>query len=143
RVAGYMPNIEETFIAMLAATSIGAVWACCGAELGSAAVLDRLGQVEPKVLFAADGYLYKGKKGNILPNVEKAVGGVPSLKKVVLTSHIGAQAKAGDLSSSVAFDDLTTSESGEAPLEQLAPDDPVCIMFPSRTPRQPNIMVQA
>src|SRR5881409_1776049 len=98
RVGGYLPNIEEAAIAMLAATSIGAVWACCGAELGSGAVLDRLGQVEPKVLFAADGYIYKGKKFNILPNVQKVVDGVPSLKKVVLTSHIGLEPKNGDLS---------------------------------------------
>src|SRR3989442_2738497 len=85
RVAGYMPNIEETAIAMLAATSIGAVWACCGAELGSGAVLDRIGQVEPKGLFAADGGIYKRKRVNILPNVEKVVDGVLSLRKVVLT----------------------------------------------------------
>src|SRR5438552_17007999 len=102
-----MPNIEETVIAMLAATSIGAVWACCGAELGSAAVLDRLGQVEPKVLFAADGYIYKGKRFNILPNVEKVVGGAPSFKKVLLALHLGADAKAGELPSRVAFEDPT------------------------------------
>ncbi|TMI68337.1 acetoacetate--CoA ligase, partial [Candidatus Bathyarchaeota archaeon] len=92
--------------------------------------------------FAADGYLYKGKKVNILPNVEKVVGGVPSLKKVVLTSHIGAQAKAGDLSSSVAFDDLTKSELGEARFEQLPPDHPVYIMFTSGTTGKPKCMVQ-
>src|SRR5437660_2730138 len=138
RVGGYLPNIEEAAIAMLAATSIGAVWACCGAELGSSAVLDRLGHVEPKVLFAADGYIYKSKKFNILPNVEKVVDGVPSLKKIVLTSHIGAQAKAGDLSSSVAFDDLTKSELGEARFEQLPPDHPVYIMFTSGTTGKPK-----
>src|SRR5205823_12010062 len=65
RVGGYLPNIKEAAIAMLAATSIGAVWACCGAELGSGAILDRLGQVKPKVLFAVDGYLYKGKKFDV------------------------------------------------------------------------------
>jgi len=142
RVAGYMPNIEETAIAMLAASSVGAVWACCGAELGSGAVLDRLGQVEPKVLFAADGYTYKGKKFNILPNVEKVVDGVPSIKKVVLTSHIVAEAKAGHLSRSVAFDDLTRSELGEARFEQLPPDHPVYIMFTSGTTGRPKCMVQ-
>ena len=142
RVAGYMPNIEETAIAMLAATSIGAVWTCCGAELGPAAVLDRLGQVEPKVLFASNGYTYKGKEFNILPNVEKVVDGVPSLKKIVLTSHIGAEAEAGDLSSSVAFDYLTKSELGEPRFEQLPPDHPVYIMFTSGTTGKPKCMVQ-
>jgi acetoacetyl-CoA synthetase len=142
RVAGYMPNIQETAVAMLAATSIGAVWACCGAELGSGAALDRLGQIEPKVLFAADGYIYKGKKFNILANVEKVVDGVPSLKRVVLTSHLGMEPKAGSISGSVAFDDLIRSEPGEARFEQLPADQPVYIMFTSGTTGKPKCMVQ-
>ena len=143
RVAGYMPNIQETAIAMLAATSIGGVWACCGAELGSGAVLDRLAQIEPKVLFAADGYFYRGKKFIILPNVEKIVDGVPSLKKVVLTPHIGLEPKAENLSSSVAFDDLSKSAGpAEAHFEQLPPDHPVYIMFTSGTTGKPKCMVQ-
>src|SRR5213594_4988999 len=60
------------------------VWACCGAELGPNAVLDRLGQVRPKVLIAADGYLYKGREFEILPSVAKVVDGVPSIEKVVV-----------------------------------------------------------
>jgi len=143
RVAGYMPNIQETAIAMLAATSIGAVWACCGAELGSGAVLDRLGQIEPKVLFAADGYVYKGKRFNILPNVKKVIDGVPSLKRLVLTSHIGSEPKAENLSSSVAFDDLSKSAgSAEPRFEQLPPDHPIYIMFTSGTTGKPKCMVQ-
>jgi acetoacetyl-CoA synthetase len=143
RVAGYMPNIQETGVAMLAATSIGAVWACCGAELGSGAVLDRLGQVEPKVLFAADGYIYKGKRFNILPNVGKVVDGVPSLKRVVLTSHIGSEPKPENLTNSVAFTDFTKSAgSGEARFEQLPPDHPVYVMFTSGTTGKPKCMVQ-
>ena len=143
RVAGYMPNIQETAVAMLAATSIGAVWACCGAELGSGAVLDRLGQIEPKILFAADGYVYKGKKFNILPNVEKVAVGVPSLRKVVLTSHIGSEQKTDNLSDSVAFEDLSNSEGPEkTTFEQLPPDHPVYIMFTSGTTGKPKCMVQ-
>jgi len=143
RVAGYMPNIQETTIAMLSATSIGAVWACCGAELGAGAVLDRLGEVDPRVLFAADGYIYKGKNFNIIPNVEKIVDGVPSLEKVVLTSHIGLEPKAGSLSGSVAFDDFSKSAGpGEARFEQLPADHPVYIMFTSGTTGKPKCMVQ-
>jgi acetoacetyl-CoA synthetase len=143
RVAGYMPNIQETAVAMLAATSIGAVWVCCGAELGSGAVLDRFGQVEPQVLFAINGYVYKGKKFNILPNVEKVVDGVPSLKKVVLTSHIGPEPRTENLSGSVGFDDFSKSGGlGEVRFEQLPPDHPVYIMFTSGTTGKPKCMVQ-
>jgi acetoacetyl-CoA synthetase len=143
RVAGYMPNIEETTVAMLAATSIGGVWACCGAELGSGAVLDRLGQIEPKVLFAADGYTYKGKKFNVLPNVGKVVEGVPSLKKVVLTTHIGPEPNTESLSGSISFDDLTGGGGGGEPrFAQLPPDHPVYIMFTSGTTGKPKCMVQ-
>ena len=143
RVAGYMPNIQETSVAMLAATSIGAVWACCGAELGSGAALDRLGQIEPKVLFAADGYIYKGKRFDILPNIERVVAGVPSLKRVVLTSYIEAEPKTENLSGSVSFDDLVKSGGkGEPRFEQLPPDHPVYIMFTSGTTGKPKCMVQ-
>jgi len=142
RVAGYMPNIQETAIAMLATTGVGAVWACCGAELGSGAVLDRLGQIEPKVLFAAEGYVYKGKKFDILPNVEKVVDGVPSVKKVVLASYLGLDPKAASLPGSVAFDDFSKSGPGEARFEQLPPHHPVYIMFTSGTTGKPKCMVQ-
>ena len=143
RVAGYMPNIAETAIAMLAATSVGAVWSCCGAELGSGAVLDRLAQIEPKVLFAADGYIYKGKKFNILPNVAKVTDGVPSLQKVVLTSHIGSDLKGNGFSGSVGFADLSKSaRPDKTRFEQLPPDHPVYIMFTSGTTGKPKCMVQ-
>jgi len=66
RVAAYMPNLIETAVAMLAATSIGAVWSSCATDLGSQAVLDRFSQIEPKVLFTVDGYFYKGKRFNSL-----------------------------------------------------------------------------
>lgn len=143
RVASYMPNVPETTVAMLAATSVGAVWACCGAELGSGAVLDRLGQIEPKVLFVADGYTYKGKRFNILPNVEKVVAGIPSLRKVVQTLHPGPEREVGGLSDSISFDDLSESgKAGEARFEQLPPDHPVYIMFTSGTTGKPKCMVQ-
>jgi acetoacetyl-CoA synthetase len=143
RVAGYMPNIQEAAVAMLAATSIGAVWACCGAELGSGAVLDRFGQIEPTVLFATNGYVYKGKKFDTLPNVEKVVDGVPSLRKVVLTSHIGSEPRTENLSGSVGFDDFSKSGGlGEVRFEQLPPDHPVYVMFTSGTTVKPKCMVQ-
>ena len=143
RVAGYLPNVVETAIAMLAATSLGAVWACCGAELGPNAVLDRLSQIRPKVLFAADGYLYKGREFEILPSVAKVVDGVPSIEKVVLVSNLGRDVGIEKVRGSVTFDELVGSGGdGEVKFEQLPADHPVYVMFTSGTTGKPKCMVQ-
>jgi len=143
RIAGYMPNVEEAAIAMLAATSVGAVWACCGAELGSGAVLDRLGQIKPKVMFAVDGYVYKGKKFNILPNVKNVVDGVPSLEKVVLVSLLGDESRSERVTGSVSFAEFgSMKQRSEMRFEQLPSDHPVYVMFTSGTTGKPKCMVQ-
>jgi acetoacetyl-CoA synthetase len=143
RVGGYLPNIEEAAIAMLAATSIGAVWACCGAELGSGAVLDRLGQVKPKVLFAVDGYVYKGKKFDISSNVKSVADGVPSLEKIVMVPNLGAESGVGQPVNSVRFDEFgSAKKTSNIRFEQLPSDHPVYIMFTSGTTGKPKCMVQ-
>src|SRR5881398_1195466 len=143
RVAGYLPNVVETAIAMLAAASVGAVWACCGAELGPNAVHDRLSQIRPKVLFAADGYLYKGREFDILPSVAKVVDGVPSIEKVVLVSNLGRDVGIEKLRASVTFDELVGSGGDvEVKFEQLPADHPVYVMFTSGTTGKPKCMVQ-
>jgi acetoacetyl-CoA synthetase len=143
RVGGYLPNIEKAAIAMLAATSIGAVWACCGAELGSGAVLDRLGQVKPKVLFAVDGYVYKGKTFDISSNVKNVADGVPSLKKIVTVPRLGTGSGVGQLADSVRFDEFgSAEETSNIRFEQLPSDHPVYIMFTSGTTGKPKCIVQ-
>ncbi len=143
RVAGYMPNIREAAIAMLAATSIGGVWACCGAELGSGAILDRLGQVEPKILFVADGYFYKGRTFDALSNIEKIARGIPSLEKVVTISYVKAETSTRDIPDSVSFDELAApAGSTDIRFEQLPASHPVYIMFTSGTTGKPKCMVQ-
>lgn len=143
RIAGYMSNIPETAMAMLAATSIGAVWACCGAELGSGAVLDRLGQIKPKVLFAVDGYQYKGKKFNILPNVKSVVDGIPSLDSVITVPSLTDDAAKNTIPRSGTFKEVSsTPENGEIRFEQLPADHPVYVMFTSGTTGKPKCMVQ-
>jgi acetoacetyl-CoA synthetase len=143
RVGGYLPNIEEAAIAMLAAASIGAVWACCGAELGSGAVLNRLGQVKPKILFTVDGYVYKGKKFDISSNVKDVANGVRSLEKIVTVPLLGTKSSEGQLVNSVRFDEFgSASKSGEIRFEQLPSDHPVYVMFTSGTTGKPKCMVQ-
>ena len=143
RVVAYMPNLMETAIAMLAATSIGATWASCGAELGAPAALDRLGQIEPKVLFTADGYWYKGKTFNTLPKAEKVAKEIPSLEKVVVVSYVQEKPDISSIPNAVNYKDfLSPEEQTEIKFEQLPPDHPLYIMFSSGTTGKPKCMVQ-
>ncbi|MEM3458802.1 MAG: acetoacetate--CoA ligase [Candidatus Bathyarchaeia archaeon] len=143
RVVAYMPNLIETATAMLAATSVGAVWASCGAELGASAVLDRLGQIAPKVLFTADGYWYKGKTFSILANVEKIAGQIPSLEKVVVASFTEDKPDISSIPHSAYYEDFLSKEKRpEIRFEQLPSDHPVYIMFSSGTTGKPKCMVQ-
>ena len=144
RVAGFMPNIPETTIAMLATTTLGGVWACCGAELGPTAVLDRLGQIGPKVLVAADGYIYKGKRFDILPSVERVATGISSIKNTVIAPFLRTESGKHAIPNSVRFDELSSAGSRDKiEFAQLPADHPVYVMFTSGTTGQPKCMVQS
>ena len=143
RVAAYMPNLMETAIAMLAATSIGAVWASCATDLGAQATLDRLGQIEPKVLFTVDGYYYKAKTFNSLTNAEEVARGIPSLKKVVVVRYTEAESDISHIPNAVYYDQFLAKEKQpEIHFEQLPFDHPVVIMFSSGTTGKPKCLVQ-
>lgn len=143
RVVGYMPNLMETAIAMLAATSIGATWASCATDLGPRAALDRLGQVEPKVLFTADGYFYKGKLFNTLGNAAEVAKEIPSLEKVIVASYARERSDISPIPGAVHFEDfLATEDYLPLQFEQLPFDHPVFIMFSSGTTGKPKCMVQ-
>ena len=144
RVAGYMPNLMETAMAMLAATSIGAVWSSCATDIGAQAALDRLGQIEPKVLFSVDGYFYKGKPFNTLGNAAEVAKAIPSLKKVVIASYVGDKSDLKNIPNAVRFEDfLAKGEEPALQFEQLPADHPVFIMFSSGTTGKPKCMVQS
>jgi len=143
RVSAYMPNLIETVIAMLAATSAGAVWASCGAELGPTAVLDRLGQIEPRFLFTADGYHYGGKTFTILQHAVKVAEGVPSIEKVVVVPYLTERPDVSGLPRFVHYNDIRGSVvQSEIRFEQLPFDHPVYVMFSSGTTGKPKCMVQ-
>jgi acetoacetyl-CoA synthetase len=143
RVVGYMPNLMETAIAMLAATGVGATWASCATDLGARAALDRLGQVEPKVLFTADGYFYKDKLFDTRENAAQVARGIPSLEKVVVVSYAREKPDIGPIPNAEHFEDFLAQE-GYLPLqfEQLPFDHPVYVMFSSGTTGKPKCMVQ-
>lgn len=144
RVVGYMPNLMETVIAMLAAASIGAVWSSCATDIGPQAALDRLGQVEPKVLFTADGYFYKGKRFDTCENAAHVAKNIPSLKKVVVVSYTLNKADVDIIPNAVHWGDFLDGEEGlSVEFEQLPFDHPLYIMFSSGTTGKPKCMVQS
>ena len=143
RVVGYMPNLPETAIAMLATASIGATWASCATDIGPAAALDRLGQVEPKVLFTADGYFYKGRTFDTLPHAAEVARGIPSLRKVVVVSYTADQPDISAVPGATYWEDFLSPISGvEIDFKQLPFDHPLYIMFSSGTTGKPKCMVQ-
>lgn len=143
RVCAYMPNLIETATAMLATTSIGAIWASCGAELGPQAVLDRFGQIEPKVLFTVNGYFYKNKAFSTLANAEKVAKEIPSLQKVIVTPYISENPDIATIPNAVVYDQfLQSGSSSKMQFEQLPFHHPVYVMFSSGTTGKPKCMVQ-
>jgi acetoacetyl-CoA synthetase len=143
RVAAYMPNLVETAKAMLATTSIGAIWSSCGTELGPKAVLDRFGQIEPKVLFTVDGYYYKGKTFSVLSRAEEVTKGISSLKKTIVFPYVEEQPHVVSIPNSVLYSDLMSNEKQQGiQFEQLPFDHPLYIMFSSGTTGKPKCMVQ-
>ncbi|MGH8238092.1 MAG: acetoacetate--CoA ligase [Steroidobacteraceae bacterium] len=140
RVAGYLPNIPETVIAMLAATSLGAVWSSCSPDFGSSGVLDRFGQIAPKVLFAADGYRYAGKTIDCMASVRALKQKIASIERVVLVAYSDERAALDTIDDAVAFAEFGSSA---APLSfvQLPFDHPVFILYSSGTTGVPKCIV--
>lgn len=143
RVAAYMPNTIETAVAMLAATSVGATWASCATDLGPAAALERLGQVEPVVLFTVDGYVYKGRTFDTRANAAAVAGGIPTLRRVIVAPYLGARPDLSALPHAMSYADVLAAGSPPEPtFEQLPFDHPVFIMFSSGTTGRPKCLVQ-
>jgi acetoacetyl-CoA synthetase len=144
RVAGFMPNMPQAIIAMLAAASIGAAWSSCSPDFGIKGVLDRFGQIQPKVLFTADGYFFKGKKIDSLDRISQIIKQIPSVKTVVVTPYTDPSPDIGQIPNAVLFDEFKSSQDGlEIEFEQLPFGHPLYIMYSSGTTGLPKCMVQS
>lgn len=142
RVAGYMPNMPETIIAALAATSMGAVWSSCSPDFGVRGVLDRFGQIEPKVLFAVDGYHYNGKTRDITDRVADILAGLPSVERAVIVPYVNPQPDISAIPRAELLSAFTMDrQPAEIRFEQLPFDHPLYIMFSSGTTGVPKCIV--
>ena len=95
---------------MLAATSLGATWSSCATDIGPAAAIERLGQVEPKVMITADGYFYKGKVFDTLGHAAEVARGIPSLKKVIVVSYTRERPDISQIPNAIHYEDFLSKE---------------------------------
>ncbi len=144
RIAGFMPNMPQTIIAMLAATSLGATWSSCSPDFGIKGVMDRFGQIRPKVLFTADGYLFKGKALDSLDRVSRIAAQIPSVERVVVVPYAQESPGISGVKNAVLFDDFKSTASNlTVDFVQLPADHPLYIMYSSGTTGLPKCMVQS
>ena len=143
RVAGFMPNMPETVIAMLATASLGAIWSSCSPDFGHEGVLDRFGQIEPKVLFVPDGYYYAGKTHRVLERVKAFAAELPSVQRIVVCPLLGEEIELSNIDSRAVWleEYLPPAPVGTIDFQRMPFNTPLYIMYSSGTTGKPKCIV--
>ena len=141
RVAGYLPNLPETVIAMLACASIGAIWSSCSPDFGVQGVLDRFGQIQPKVLFAASAYRYNGKTHDCLARLSELLPQLPSVERVIVVAYVNQQPNLDSVAGAMAWHKFGQSNAAQPDFELLPFDHPHYILYSSGTTGVPKCIV--
>ena len=153
RVAGFLPNLPETVIAMLATASLGAIWSSCSPDFGANGVLDRFGQIEPRILFCADGYRFAGKAIDSLARVREVCERIPAIERVVVVPYLSEKPDLSGIRGAMVWGDWADAADSSGPLDAMRPpgppvrrvrlpfDHPLYIMYSSGTTGLPKCMV--
>ena len=142
RVVGYLPNMPEAIAAMLAAASLGAVWSSCSPDFGAGGVLDRFGQIEPKLFFGVGGYYYNGKTHDVGGRVAEILAALPSLEAAVLVDYVADKQALTPIDSMIGWDDFIAPYAArKIDFVQMPFNAPLYVLFSSGTTGQPKCIV--
>jgi acetoacetyl-CoA synthetase len=141
RVVAYVPNIVEAVVAFLACASIGAIWSSCSPDFGARSVVDRFAQIEPRVLFAVDGYRYGGRDHDRLDVVRGLQDALPTLEQTIVLGYLEAEPELGRLRAATRWEDFLAEGAGALELEQVAFDHPLWVLYSSGTTGLPKAIV--